>query len=161
MDNLLIEVRFVEDHSRQSPGMLTGTLLTYGERARDRAEKFLPGSATWPDEGFIVNEQHNRAAPICRVRPFMDGNALKVATPLPNTQRGRDAALNVQEGILTGLSVEFYAKSAQVVGGVREIRQAYIEAAGLVDLSSYAGSNVEIRESKGGVMLPSGLTLWL
>ena len=161
MDNLLVELRFVEDHSRQSPGMLTGTLLTYGERARDRAEKFLPGSATWPANGFVVNEQHNRQAPICRVIPFMDGDSLKVASPLPNTQRGRDAAVNVQEGVLTGLSVEFFAKSAQVVGGVREIRQAFIEAAGLVDLASYAGSSVEIRESKGGVMLPGAATLWL
>ena len=31
MDNLLIEVRYVEDDTRQSPGRLTGTLLTYGE----------------------------------------------------------------------------------------------------------------------------------
>ena len=33
MDNLLVEVRFAEDETRQSPGRLTGTLLTYSKRA--------------------------------------------------------------------------------------------------------------------------------
>ena len=160
MDNLLVEVRFVADDTRQSPGRLTGTLVTYGERARDRPEVWLPGSASWPDNGFVINQQHNRAAPIVRAIPFIDGNEVKIDTPLPNTTAGRDAAENVREGVLTGLSVEFRQPVARMVQGVREIRQAYIEAAGLVDLASFPGSGVEIRHS-GGVLLPGALTLWL
>ena len=159
-DSLLVEVRFVADETRQSPGRLTGTLLTYGERARDRAEVWLPGSASWPDNGFVINQQHNRQSPIVRAIPFVDGNEIKIDAKLPNNTAGRDAAENVREGILTGLSVEFRQPVARMVQGVREIRQAFIEAAGLVDLASFPGSGVEIRHS-GGVLLQGALTLWL
>lgn len=161
MDELLCEIRWAEDVTNQSPGMLTGTLLTYGERARDRAERWAEGSAIWPADGFVVNEQHNRQAPIVRVIPYVEDGKVKVSTPLPNTQRGRDAATNIREGVLTGLSVEFRGPQARMVGGVREIRQAHLEAAGLVDLASYTGSTVEVRESTGGVTLPRLATLWL
>ena len=149
MDNLLVEVRYVEDDTRQSPGRLTGTLVTYGERARDRAERFASGALKWAELGIVINEQHNRAAPIVRAIPFLDGDELRIDTALPNTQRGRDAATNVKDGLLTGLSVEFERAGlvAQTVGGVREIRHATLAAAGLVDLGSYRGSTVEIRES--------------
>ena len=160
MDNLLVELRYVQDDTRDSPGRLAGTLLTYGERARDRPELWLPGSATWPDNGFVINQQHNRAAPIVRAIPFIDGNEVKIDAKLPNNTAGRDAAVNVREGILTGLSVEFVQAVARMVGGVREIRQAYIQAAGLVDLASYPGSAVEIRHA-GRANRPSGLTGWL
>ena len=160
MDNLLIEVRFVQDDTRESPGRLTGTLLTYGERARDRPEVWLQDSASWPDNGFVINQQHNRQSPIVRAVPFVEGNKVKIDAKLPNNTAGRDAAENVKEGILTGLSVEFRQPVARMVAGVREIRQAFIEAAGLVDLASFPGSGVEIRHS-GGVLLPGALTLWL
>ena len=45
MDNLLVEVRFVaDDFTRQSPGRLTGTLVRYGEKARNLAERFADGA---------------------------------------------------------------------------------------------------------------------
>ena len=68
---------------------------------------------------------------------------------LPNTTAGRDAATNVREGILTGLSVEFEKRGLvqAMVGGVREIRSATLAAAGLVDMGSYSGSTVEVRQS--------------
>ena len=33
--------------------------MTYGERAKDRAETFAPGALHWPDAGIVLNEQHN------------------------------------------------------------------------------------------------------
>ena len=150
MDNLLVEVRYVEDDTRQSPGRLTGTLLTYGEVARDRPERFMRGALKWDDDaGIVINLQHVRSQIITRAFPFLDGDALKIDAALPNTTAGRDAATNVREGILTGLSVEFEKRGlvAAMVGGVREIRSATLAAAGLVDMASYAGSAVEIRES--------------
>ena len=47
MDDLLVEVRFVADDSRQSPGRLTGTLVKYGEQARHLAERFADGALAW------------------------------------------------------------------------------------------------------------------
>ena len=45
MDNLLVEIRYLADDTRQSrQGSLAGTLLTYGEVARDRPERFMRGS---------------------------------------------------------------------------------------------------------------------
>ena len=151
-DNLLVEIRYVEDDTRQSPGRLQGTLLTYGELARDRPELFMPDALTWPDDGIVINEQHNRQSPVVRALPFVEGRELRIDAALPNTTRGRDAATNVKEGVLTGLSVEFARAGvvASLVNGVRTIRSARLVAAALVDLSSYAGSSVEIRESANG-----------
>ena len=70
MDTLLLEVRAEDDSSRQSPGRIVGTLLTYGERARDRPEMFLDAALRWPELGFNINEQHNRQAPIVRAIPI-------------------------------------------------------------------------------------------
>ena len=44
MDLITCEIRFAEDETRQTPGRLVGTLLTYGERASDRPEVFDPDS---------------------------------------------------------------------------------------------------------------------
>ena len=152
LENLLIECRFVADETRQSPGRLVGTLLTYGETSRDRPERFMRDSLLWAESGIVLNEQHVRAQAIMRVHPFLDGDLLRVDEPLPNTQRGRDAAVNIQNGLFTGLSIEFSKRGvvANYVGGVREIRQATLVGAGLVDLASYPGSTVEVRESGDG-----------
>ena len=153
LENLLIEVRYVEDTTRESPGRLVGTLVDlWRNQSRDRPEKFMRDSLLWADSGIIINEQHNRQAAIMRVHPFLDGDLLRVDEPLPNTQRGRDAATNIRDGLYTGLSVEFSKRGvvASYVGGVREIRQAQLVGAGLVDLASYPGSTVEVRESGDG-----------
>ena len=160
-DLIHCEIRFTEDESRQSPGRLTGTLLTYETRANDRPELFAYGALTWPDTGIIINEQHNRQAPILRTVPFVQGNAVMVDAELPNTTRGRDAATNVREGVLTGLSVEFYAMREGRRDGMREIRQATVRSAGLVDSPSYSDSVVAVRHELHVSIRPSELTLWL
>ena len=160
MDALNIEVRFEQDETRQSPGRLTGTLLTYETRAGDRPEVFESGALQWPDGGIVINEQHNRQAPIVRAIPFVDGNEVKVDAPLPNTQRGRDAAENVREGVLTGLSIEFRAVKQVWRGNLRVIQQAVLGAAGLVDKASYTDSAVEVREKSTNTK-PKAALLWL
>ena len=45
-------IEFREDETRQSPGRIVGSLLTYGKRARDRAEMFKPGALHWPAGGI-------------------------------------------------------------------------------------------------------------
>ena len=162
MDQLVFEVRQAEDPTRESPGRLTGTLLVYEERARDRNELFVKGALTWPEDGILINEQHNRQAPILRAIPFEEDGAIKIDAPVPNTARGRDAVTNIREGVWTGLSVEFKSKAEGRRGNLREIRQAHLGAAALVDAASYAGSTVEVRaEAEARAWAAEDVLLWL
>ena len=125
------KVELREDDTRQSPGRLTGTLLTYGERASDRPELFERGSidldAIKASGGIVINRQHSRGAPITRVIPELRGEALIIDKLLPDTQAGRDAAVEIRDGLMRGLSVEFQALRARVVGGVRRIASATLQ----------------------------------
>ena len=147
---LRCKVELREDATRESPGRMVGTLLTYGERASDRPELFERGSidldAIKASGGIVVNRQHTRGAPIMRVIPELRGDALVIDQPLPDTQAGRDAAVEIRSGLMRGLSVEFQAIRARVVSGVRRIASATLVAAGLVDDASYIGSTVEVRD---------------
>ena len=118
-------------------------------QASDRRERFAAGSLVWPDNGVILNVQHDRKQPIMRVQPEIRGSEVVVDVPLPDTMRGRDAAVMVRNGTLTGLSVEFRAEVDGMVNGMREIRRARLLAAGLVDDPSYRGSTVEVRQRAG------------
>ena len=62
MRELRCAIELRADDSRQSPGRITGTLLTYGKRASDRPEVFADGALRWDDGGVILNEQHNAAS---------------------------------------------------------------------------------------------------
>ena len=139
-------IEYRADESRESPGLLIGTLLKYGELASDRAEVFLDGALSWPSNGIVINEQHNRQAPIVRAVPFVEDGAVKISQKFPNTQRGRDSAENVRNGLFTGLSIEFLAQDESYVGTERRISKAKLFAASLVDSPSYVGSQVDVRE---------------
>ena len=143
----VIEIR--EDVTRQSPGHLVGTLLEYEKRAVDRAEVFTRGALQWPDNGIILNLSHDRKQPVIRFTPEVRDNEVLVDVALPDTSRGRDAATMIRNGTLRGLSVEFVAKSDRVVNGVREVRQAKLTGAALVDDASY-GNAVEVRDQGKG-----------
>ena len=159
METLFAPLEFRQDETRESPGRLTGVLLRYEVRADDRPEMFMRGALYWPPEGVIVNQQHNRQMLITRVVPFLDGDELRIDTALPNTTAGRDAATNVREGILTGLSVEFQSEREGRRNGLRVISRARLGGMGLVDSSSYKGSTVEVRES--GLFVPRSVFTWL
>ena len=146
MDELVFEIRQADDPTRESAGRLWGVLLRYEERARDRPEVFARGALSWPKEGIVINEQHNRQAPILRAIPYIDGDEVKIDAAVPNTARGRDAVTNIRAGVLTGLSVEFRSKAEGRRGNLREIRSAILGAAALVDTGAYSGSTVEVRE---------------
>ena len=161
MDELVFEIRQEADPSRESPGRLVGTLLTYEERAKDRLEIFARGSLTWPEGGIVINEQHNRSSPILRVVPFLEGDKVKIDAALPNTTRGRDAAENLRTGVYTGLSVEFASRAEGRRGPLREIRSALLGGAALVDSASYKGSTVEVRQLAMRDILSGGAYRWL
>ena len=148
---------------RDGLGRLTGTLVTYEERARDRPELFASGAMNWPDNGIAINLMHDRQQPLLRTMPFRDGNALRIDAPLPDTARGRDVATDMRQELplYTGLSIEFTALAEGRRGNLREIRRAYMPSAALVDRGAYAGSTVEIRASGLLAPMPSEATLWL
>ena len=159
MDEIRCALELRADESRQSPGRLVGTLLTYEQRARDRAEMFAAGALVWDPDGIILNEEHNRQAPILRFVPEVRGAAVMIDVPLPDTSRGRDAATMVRNGTLRGLSVEFRSLEEDRAFGVRRIRRARLGGAGLVGTSAYGGSTVEVRHRAAGE--PGGILGWL
>ena len=77
-DEIRCAVEFREDTDRTGPGRLVGTVLTYGQRAKDRAEVFEKDSLSWPSDGVVLNRQHARGAPIMRVIPELRGDALVI-----------------------------------------------------------------------------------
>ena len=160
-DEIRMAVELRADESMSSPGRLTGTLMKYGERAADRAEIFEPGSLSWPSNGVLLRRQHSREAPIARVIPETRGNEVVLDHPLPDSSAGRDAALEVRNGTLPALSVEFRATAQRYVAGVRRISSALLTGAGLVDDPSYPGSHVEVRNREGAVRQGTGKRLWL
>ena len=143
-DEIRCTVSCEEDRTRSGPGRIVGRILTYGERATDRAELFERGALTWPAAGVVLNRQHARGAPIMRVIPELRGDELVIDQPLPDTQAGRDAAVEVRSGLLRGLSVSFEAGRQSFAGGVRRIQSAALTAVGLVDEPSY-NAPVEVR----------------
>ena len=148
MDEIRCSIEIRADDSRESPGRITGTLITYGQRASDRPELFEAGSLQWPDTGIILNRQHSRTAPVMRVIPQVVDGAVVIDAALPDTSAGRDTATEIRQGLFTGLSVEFRSISQRFEGGLRKIAKAALSAAAIVDSPSYAGSAVEVRHDQ-------------
>ena len=155
---LVCELECRADDTRMSPGRVHGVLLTYGARARDRAEVFEPGSLVWDEEGVVLNHSHDRRSPIMRFKPEVRGQDIIIDAPLPDTTRGRDAALDIRNRTLRGLSVEFRSLQEFRRGGVRRIVRARLGGAGLVDSGSY-GNRLELRHAAQGE--PGSLLGWL
>jgi len=147
MDELRFAIE-LRDGPEGSPGLLSGTLLTYGEISPSHRELFEPGALSWPDAGIVLNRQHNRGIPIMRVMPQLDGNRVVLNAPLPDTLAGRDAAQEVRDGLFRGLSVEFNALRDMYRNGVRHVQKAVLRGAGLVTDPSYTGSLVSVRTSR-------------
>ena len=136
-----IELR--EDEGK--PARLVGVLMPYGERAKDRAEVFEPGSLTWDQGGVVLRRQHNRQQPILKFTPVERDGVLTVDAAIPATTAGADCEAEIRSGLLTGLSVEFRSISERFVGGLRRIAKAHLFGAGLVESGSYEAATVEAR----------------
>ena len=127
-----------------SPPRLSGVLLTFGERAKDRPVVFEAGSLTWPDGGVVLNRQHARAAPVLRFVPVADGDRLLLDAELPDTTAGRDALAEVRSGLMTGLSVEVLPNRQRYQAGVAHVTSARLTGAALVDDPAMVGSSVQV-----------------
>ena len=111
--------------------------VPYGERARDRAEQFAPGSLRVRPNA-VLNLQHDPMIEVAsreaRTLRISDGPGAMVleadlqGAPLDLVRRGR----------LRGISPEFYCRRAHRDAGVRVVELADVPAFGLVDVGSYA-----------------------
>ena len=54
----------------KAPGRIVGELVIYEKQARDRKEIFTRGSLTFPPDGILITEQHNRQAPDSESNPI-------------------------------------------------------------------------------------------
>ena len=142
MDEIRCSIK-IED--RAEGVRLIGVLMPYNTEARDRREVFETGSLTWPEDGVILHRQHERAQPIMRVLPIVEGNEVRIDQSLPDTSAGRDAAAEIRSGLFKGLSVEFTSTRESFVAGVRRIAKATLRGAGLVDSGAYESATVEAR----------------
>ena len=130
MNEIRCGIELRADDSGKSPGRLFGTLLTYEERASDRPEIFETNSLVWADDGIVINRQHARNWPVLRAVPEVRGLAVMIDCPLPDTIAGRDAASEIRDGLLKGLSVEFKAIRQRFVSGLRRISDAMAHIGG-------------------------------
>ena len=138
----------VELHADASgPGRLSGVLMTYGEPVSDsRGHVFAAGSLSWADDGILLNLSHDRKQPLMRVLPETNGDKVLLAATLPDTQRGRDAAVMVRNHTFRGLSVEVAVHGDRMVNGRREITAAHLAGAALVDTPAIRSATVEVHE---------------
>ena len=133
------------------PGRLSGVLMTYGEPVADgRGHVFRPGSLSWETGGILLNLSHDRKQPLMRVEPTTDGDRVLLAAVLPDTQRGRDAALMVRNGTYRGLSAEVQVHADRMVAGRREIERAALVGAALVDTPAIRSARVEVHDRAKG-----------
>ena len=86
---IFASIQLAEDDTREGPGRITGTLLSYGEVASDRPMVFADGALTWPDGGIVLNLQHDRTKHLARFAPTAQGARLLVDVRLPDHRSGQ------------------------------------------------------------------------
>ena len=146
MDERLVtgSVEYRAGETPDSPGHLRIEALRVNTRARDRAEAFdaLPEV---PAEGVLLGRLHPAArAPIMMAPVEVRDGVMVVDVQLPNTEAGKQAAVEVRNGTLREASIEFRATVARMVGGVRRIASSGLQAIALVPRGSYQ-SQAEVR----------------
>ena len=137
---------------------LHGIVMPYSEKARDREERFLPGSLK-PTPSAWVEYEHDPSRILvygAGVRFQENGTNMTMAATLPETPLGNLALQEVRAGIRTGLSVRFQSLEEREEEGVRLISSALLKGVGLVkaDDAIYSGAGVtEVRA--GGTLRAS------
>ena len=135
----------IEDRAEGQPKHLTGTLMVYGEKARDRPEIFERDSLKWDPKGIVVNRMHQRSSPILRVVPVVLNGRVTIDQEIPDSTAGRDCVSEVRSGLLASLSIEFRSVRERFVGGVRHLAEAVLTGAAVCDAGAYESATVEAR----------------
>ncbi len=146
---LFANIQLADDGTREGPGRIVGTLLTYNERAGDRPMVFAENALSWEGGGVVLNLQHDRTKHLARFAPTPDGARLMVDVRLPDTVAARDAVTLIKSGVLTGLSAEVVPESEDSAGGLRRVTKGRLVAAALVDGPSFVSSTVSVHARQG------------
>ena len=165
---MLLERRFSE--LIQKGKTIEGTALRYGEVATGAPfpERFEPGAFS-PIGDIPFTVQHDRSRIIARTGggglDIEDTTeSLKIRAKLLETREAQDAHLMISNGLLRGLSIEFYAnfRESQDMNGVRVLSRAVLTTISAVDDPAYSGSEIEARQLRGSFLrarVPWGKTL--
>ena len=143
--------------ARSAGGRLVGE-VAYNREALDRPEMFEPGAFTSQSDPLNLTLQHDRGrSPAATtadgtLRVEDTRTSLKLEALL---RPGSAEHQLVARGALTGLSVEFVAKTeTRNRAGVRIITDAHLDGIGLVDMGSYQ-SRVELRKAWFRATIPT------
>ena len=147
----MLEIREAEG----SPGLVSGTLVKYGDIAQVRGykESFAPGAfGDLAKANVFVRFMHQRRRPLGRngiggLTLFDSPTELRFEHILPDTADGRDTAILVRNQTLGGASAEFSPGKYDINHRERAVihRQATLVGLSLVDIPAYPHSNIEIR----------------
>ena len=143
---------FADEECRAEGRSISGTILTYGERAVSRRERFAPGSIELADVVHLDYE-HDRSRVIAWTGggglELTDGeDALRMRADVPPHRFGDHVMNEVREGTRTGLSVEFRAIRTRTENGIRVIEKALLRGVALLRHPDYAASRVEARSRR-------------
>ena len=134
---------------RLSGRTLTGIAMPYDTRAQDRAELFRAEAFSPLPDNIALNIQHDAQREIASLRNGLVLQDTPAALELRAELRPDSAELAlVQRGALNGLSVEFHALAESRQNGIRVVEKARLAGIGLVDVPSYAGSRIELRQRR-------------
>ena len=149
---------------------LSGPVVTYGEVAQDRAERFAAGAFVSREDPLVLDVQHDPAIIAASTAEgtltVPDGpRALEVRATLKDARQGEPGSgplEMVRRGALRGLSAAFHAIEEHRAADTRVITKAHLVRIGLVDQGSYSGSRVELRARMGRTLsaaIPAGRRL--
>ena len=153
---MLLERRFSE--LIQKGRIIEGTALLYGEVATGAPfpERFEAG-AFQPLGDIPFTVQHDRRRIIARnggggLELQDTTESLKIRAKLLETREAQDAHLMISNGLLRGLSIEFYPTSESQENGVRVLSKAVLTTISAVDDPAYDGSHIEARQLRGSFL---------
>ena len=153
---MLLERRFSE--LIQKGRTIEGTALRYGEVATGAPfpERFEPGAFS-PIGDIPFTVQHDRRRIIARnggggLELQDTTESLKIRAKLLETREAQDAHLMISNGLLRGLSIEFYALQESQDEGVRVLSKAVLTTISAVDDPAYDGSHIEARQLRGSFL---------
>ena len=128
--------------------MLHGVLIQEGRAASVRPEVFAPGSLVWSADGIALRAEH-LGAEDSRAIPTREPNGeIRIAAP---ASAALVAAFNEGRRFL---SIEFHAvQETRSKSGVREIQQAFMPGAALVESPEYVQAGAEIRSKRRRIWL--------
>ena len=136
------------------PGIVSATLMVYGDTADIYGvkESVAPDAFGEPENlGLRANYMHQRAQPLGNSKTNLQvkdsPTRLTAELTLPDNTRGRDAAVDIREGLIEGASVDFYMEKYDLDVKARTIRQtrARLVGFGIVDIPAFKRSRIQLR----------------